>query len=81
MKQVEARVDGIVRGVTDLGPGAGSSSEQEAIMAQELVKEVWEVVDQNYLDARGTGFDQARCTATSETASSAFLRRTTEAVR
>ena len=28
-----------------------------------MVQEVWEVVDQNYLDARGSGFDRARWAA------------------
>ena len=28
-----------------------------------MVEEVWEVVDQNYLDARGSGFDRARWAA------------------
>ena len=59
VKQVETRIDGIAQGVTDLAPATGAS-ETEAEMAQELVKEVWEVVDQNYLDARDTGLDHKR---------------------
>ena len=31
--------------------------------ARQVVEEVWEVVDQNYLDARGSGFDRARWAA------------------
>ena len=30
--------------------------------AADLIREVWEVVAENYLDARGGGFDTARCT-------------------
>ena len=32
-------------------------------MARTLINEVWEVVDQNYLDARHTGFDAAKWAA------------------
>lgn len=64
VKQVEARMNSAVEGVTDVLPSLKISEEeapQEAELASELVKEVWEVVDQNYLDARGTGFDHERC--------------------
>ena len=33
---------------------------QASATARTLINEVWEVVDQNYLDARSTGFDRAK---------------------
>jgi hypothetical protein len=35
-------------------------STEEAMLARELVAEVWEVVDQNFLDARETGFSKEK---------------------
>ena len=45
-----------------------------------MVQEVWEVVDQNYLDARGSGFDRARWAAVG-TLPSAAIRCHTDDVR
>ncbi len=45
-------------------PAAGAQADSEAQReARQVVQEVWEVVDQNYLDARGSGFDRARWAA------------------
>ena len=43
---------------------AGAQADSEARReARQVVQEVWEVVDQNYLDARVSGFDRARWAA------------------
>jgi len=60
VKQIEAWTDGVVQEAADLLPAAQGSSAESAELARELVKEVWEVVDQNFLDARDAGFDRDR---------------------
>ncbi|CAK0738468.1 hypothetical protein CVIRNUC_001047 [Coccomyxa viridis] len=61
LKAVGARVDSAVGTFTDLSHFGRLEQSQEAQQAaqegQELIKEVWGVVADYYLDARGSGFD------------------------
>ncbi|KAG2502153.1 hypothetical protein HYH03_000640 [Edaphochlamys debaryana] len=66
-RQVEARlenaVDALLGGVPRLLSGAsseGQDAESATEAAHALIREVWEVVDSNYLDARSTGFERER---------------------
>jgi hypothetical protein len=43
-----------------LPPAQGEDSSQADAVSHTLIQEVWEVVDQNYLDARNTGFDAGK---------------------
>lgn len=63
VKQVEAKIDSTVQDVTSVIPTLRNNSPEsaeEAMLARELVAEVWEVVDQNFLDARETGFSKEK---------------------
>lgn len=63
-RQVEARLEGVLGalagGVPQLLPPSASTVEAANEVAHSLIREVWEVVDANYLDARSTGFDRDR---------------------
>ncbi|GLI70194.1 hypothetical protein VaNZ11_015003 [Volvox africanus] len=63
-RQVEARVEGVLGALTGGVPQllTGSETQQDASTsaAHALIREVWEVVDSYYLDARATGFDRQR---------------------
>ena len=43
------------------GPQPDAAAAQQA--GRELIEEVWEVVDQNFLDARGAGFNRQQWAA------------------
>ncbi|KXZ42218.1 hypothetical protein GPECTOR_180g254 [Gonium pectorale] len=62
-RQVEARLEGVLGalagGVTGMAE-AGQEADRATAAAHSLIREVWEVVDGNYLDARSTGFDRQR---------------------
>jgi len=63
VKQMEAGISSTLQGVSNAVPDivdGSEHSEEEAALARELVKEVWEVVDVNFLDARERGFDRDR---------------------
>ena len=51
---------------------AGDAAARAA--GRELIQEVWEVVDQNYMDARGAGFDRQQWAALRDKALSGSLR-------
>lgn len=62
VKKLGGEVDGALSRVV-LPPGLGASPEAVAAATQDahqLINEVWQVVDDNYLDARGRGFDRTR---------------------
>lgn len=42
---------------TSTAPSAGPDAEAQRAAARDLINEVWEVVDRNFSDARGVGFD------------------------
>ncbi|GLC77777.1 hypothetical protein PLESTB_000957100 [Pleodorina starrii] len=65
-RQVEARVEGVIGALAgglpqllQAGPGAAAQDSPTAA-AHSLIREVWETVDDYYLDARATGFDRTR---------------------
>ncbi|GAX80856.1 hypothetical protein CEUSTIGMA_g8291.t1 [Chlamydomonas eustigma] len=61
VRQMETRLGSAVGGMADmLSPVSSEYGEdpiQADVISHTLIQEVWEVVDQNYLDARNTGFD------------------------
>lgn len=48
-------IDGLVGAEMDAAKAAEMKS-----AAQKVIQEVWEIIDENYVDARGAGFDRAR---------------------
>ncbi|KAG2435553.1 hypothetical protein HYH02_011847 [Chlamydomonas schloesseri] len=61
-RQVEARLEAMLGGaLSSLPPvSAGTDASATTKAAHALIREVWEVVDSNYLDARSTGFNRDR---------------------
>ncbi|GFR42289.1 hypothetical protein Agub_g3187, partial [Astrephomene gubernaculifera] len=68
-RQVEARLEGVLGALAGGVPGVlggqqGAEAEEgvsrATATAHTLIREVWEVVDANYLDARASGFDRRR---------------------
>ncbi|KAG2438588.1 hypothetical protein HXX76_005138 [Chlamydomonas incerta] len=61
-RRVEARLEAMLGGALDTLPPVSDSTDASAPTkaAHALIREVWEVVDANYLDARSTGFNRDR---------------------
>uniref|UniRef100_A0A7S3R0D6 C-terminal processing peptidase n=1 Tax=Dunaliella tertiolecta TaxID=3047 RepID=A0A7S3R0D6_DUNTE len=63
-RQIETGIEGFVEQLVPSLPGSqpATAEEREAIdaAAHQLIREVWEVVDDNYLDARSSGWDRTR---------------------
>jgi len=63
VRTLETQLDSawtVLRSATSTAPSTGHEADSQRAAAQELINEVWEVVDRNFSDARGVGFDPAR---------------------
>lgn len=63
VRTLETQLDSawtVLRSATSTAPSTGPEADSQRAAARDLINEVWEVVDRNFSDARGVGFDPAR---------------------
>jgi C-terminal processing protease CtpA/Prc len=63
VRTLETQLDSawtVLRSATSPALSNGQEADSQRAAARELINEVWEVVDRNFSDARGVGFDPAR---------------------